>query len=80
VYSITKSGACPKCNGTGAHTHKDFTKCSQCNGRGITEQRQQYPNGFYNMVPSKCNRCQGSGSVVTRACPFCKGSKIVPAV
>lgn len=60
---------CDKCNKTGAHSDKDITVCSVCNGAGQTG----YAQGAVRYM-STCSGCGGAGRIITRKCDKCKGS------
>jgi molecular chaperone DnaJ len=65
-------GACETCSGTGAEPGSSPITCPQCNGSG--EVRQVRSTMLGQMVNvSVCGRCRGTGEIVEKACPVCRG-------
>jgi molecular chaperone DnaJ len=59
---------CLGCGGNGGQTQT----CNSCGGRGWTE--RMVGNAFFRQVQKEqCNRCQGRGSIVIKACNTCNG-------
>lgn len=62
-------GPCSHCNGTGCSSGKqEKTKCNKCNGRGSVQMQQ----GFF-IVEQTCDKCEGSGEILSNPCKFCNG-------
>jgi molecular chaperone DnaJ len=63
---------CLICDGSGAEPGKPATRCTTCNGSGELRRVQQSIFGqFVNVTP--CDRCRGTGQVVTHKCAECNG-------
>lgn len=58
--------ACPACRGSGAAEGADVTDCSECDGRGRTRR------GLFGPL-RPCDRCHGTGGVVSQVCARCGG-------
>lgn len=65
---IPRWETCPGCSGNGSKDGKDITTCSACKGAGQTRLQQ----GFFT-ISRACNKCGGSGQVITNPCTECKG-------
>ena len=66
---IPRQEACETCSGSGAAEGSKPTTCPQCQGRG----QLRYQQGFFT-VARTCGQCRGTGSVITKPCPTCKGA------
>ena len=66
---IPRLESCETCSGSGAAPGSKATTCPQCQGRG----QLRYQQGFFT-VARTCGQCRGTGSVVTKPCPTCKGA------
>jgi molecular chaperone DnaJ len=65
-------GSCETCGGSGAEPGSSPVTCPQCHGSG--EIRQVRSTMLGQMVNvSVCGRCRGTGEVVERVCPVCRG-------
>lgn len=65
-------GTCETCSGTGAEPGSSPVTCAQCGGSG--EVRQVRSTMLGQMVNvSVCGRCRGTGEIVERSCPVCRG-------
>ena len=69
---LTKKETCWTCEGTGARPGSKPQVCPQCQGRGQVIRNQ----GFFQ-VSTACNRCAGSGQVITDPCNDCHGQGLV---
>ena len=68
TLKYSKNVNCVNCGGRGGETHT----CNGCGGRGWTE--RMAGNAFFRQVQKEqCHRCQGKGSIVTKACNGCGG-------
>jgi molecular chaperone DnaJ len=65
---IPRMESCTQCDGTGAASPEDLTRCSDCGGTG----RQTFRQGFLSIART-CSACRGSGNVVRRPCEECNG-------
>jgi DnaJ homolog subfamily A member 2 len=73
VY-IKLNRICAKCSGRGG---ENVDTCKKCGGRGKVNGHRQV-GGFVTMFESRCNDCNGSGSIIKgRPCDGCNGSKYV---
>ena len=67
-----KNIRCGHCNGEGG----DTKICPHCHGNGVIEHRQI--NGNMTFVnQEQCNYCNGTGKIVTNACPKCNGTGFI---
>ena len=66
---IPRQETCETCSGSGAAAGSKPTTCPQCQGRG----QLRYQQGFFT-VARTCGQCRGTGSVITKPCPTCKGA------
>ncbi|MDR3358306.1 MAG: molecular chaperone DnaJ [Desulfovibrio sp.] len=75
TLSLPKRAVCKDCNGSGAAGDSRAETCRHCNGSGQIRRTQ----GFFQ-VAMPCNACRGTGRIITRPCPRCKGEGIVEEV
>lgn len=74
--SITKTGACDTCSGTGAKPGVKINTCTHCNGKGsITEAKQTMLGAF--MQTRECSVCHGVGKIPEEKCTTCKGHGVM---
>lgn len=64
---------CAICGGRGSEPGSQPERCPVCNGAGEVRRVQQSIFGQFVNVAS-CQRCGGSGQVITRPCKECQGS------
>jgi molecular chaperone DnaJ len=70
--TFTALGTCETCGGSGAEPGSNPVRCPQCSGTG--EIRQVRSTMLGQMVNvSVCGRCRGTGEIVERSCPVCRG-------
>lgn len=69
--TLNKSVACDACEGTGSKS-KSSVKCSACGGTGQVNVRQNTPFGQFMNVRT-CDKCGGSGKVISDPCGVCQG-------
>lgn len=72
---VRRHERCATCAGSGAAPGTSPTTCPVCKGTGHTSQGQ----GLF-AVSRACARCAGSGTVVDRPCPTCRGKRNVVKV
>ena len=68
---LTTDAQCSTCTGTGAKPGTSPKVCSNCQGRGVTDDNQ----GMFSFS-SPCHLCQGRGSVIESPCVTCHGSGV----
>lgn len=70
--TFTALGACETCAGSGAEPGSSPIACPQCGGTG--EMRQVRSTMLGQMVNvTVCGRCRGTGEIVEKPCPVCRG-------
>eukprot|EP00039_Didymoeca_costata_P024398 m.10189 g.10189 ORF g.10189 m.10189 type:complete len:391 (+) comp4217_c0_seq1:99-1271(+) len=74
---LSKQVVCDRCRGTGAKSPEDVKKCKKCKGSGIVITQHKLGPGFVQQVQSECDKCGGAGKTIKKACPQCKGSKVM---
>ena len=65
--------ACSKCQGTGADSLKSLRECPSCKGKGFSMIQGRNMHGQPQQFEGVCPQCQGTGRVVTKQCPICRG-------
>lgn len=70
--SLEKREVCRSCNGDGSVKGTGRKACPTCNGSGKIVQQ----TGFFS-ISRTCARCEGNGSIITQACPECRGKGYV---
>jgi molecular chaperone DnaJ len=70
---IARTENCSLCHGLGSKPGTSPTRCPTCNGTGQIRRVQQSIFGRFTNIAT-CSRCHGTGTIVTEACPQCKGS------
>jgi molecular chaperone DnaJ len=68
TIQIPRLETCETCHGSGSAPGSSPTTCPQCQGRG----QQRFQQGFFT-VARTCGRCQGSGRIISKPCPGCRG-------
>jgi molecular chaperone DnaJ len=68
---LTTDAQCSTCGGSGAKPGTAPKVCSNCNGRGVTDDNQ----GMFSFS-SPCQVCQGRGSVIESPCGTCRGGGV----
>jgi molecular chaperone DnaJ len=70
---ILRTEYCSSCQGTGARSGSQPTKCSNCNGVGRVRRVQQSLFGRFTNIAT-CPECHGEGRIITEPCPHCQGT------
>jgi DnaJ-related protein SCJ1 len=73
---IEKNVVCEDCSGTGAEDPNYVTTCDQCGGRGIRIIKQMLAPGIFQQMQGTCDRCRGTGKIITKPCKTCGGHKV----
>lgn len=69
---VTRLETCDTCHGSGAAEGTHPETCPVCHGTGQVQQQVNTPFGrMMNVVA--CQRCNGTGQIITNPCPTCKG-------
>lgn len=63
---------CSDCHGSGAAAGTTPQTCPECQGRGTINIQQRTPLGVMS-TQRTCNRCGGTGKVITTPCKKCNG-------
>jgi DnaJ-related protein SCJ1 len=74
---LKKRILCDHCRGSGAASDGDIRQCTGCGGTGVKVMKQQIFPGMFAQSQVGCNECGGTGRIVKRSCPHCKGNKVV---
>jgi molecular chaperone DnaJ len=70
---VARTEACSTCGGSGAAAGSKPVKCSACNGAGQVQYAHNTP--FGRIVQSHaCERCHGTGKMIEKPCPTCRGT------
>jgi DnaJ-related protein SCJ1 len=73
---VEKNVICEDCSGTGAEDPKYVVGCDQCSGRGIKIVKQMLAPGIFQQMQGMCDRCGGTGKIITKPCKTCQGQKV----
>lgn len=69
---IIRRTVCPACGGRGASSESQVEKCPGCGGTGVATQ------SFGPLSAQvECRQCRGSGRIIKRTCPVCRGARRV---
>jgi len=74
TIEFTRQDTCPSCSGSRSEKGKPPRKCPTCHGSGQVQRAGL--GGFFQMV-STCQKCQGTGQIITHPCRKCRGSGLV---
>ena len=75
TFKYKRRNLCKECNGTGASKDSKKETCPSCHGTGrITITRQNGFSLFQQISP--CERCGGTGYIISNPCPTCGGSGV----
>jgi len=69
---IEVNSICKECKGTGAKNGKMKT-CPNCNGTGQIKRIQRSPFG-QSIFITTCEKCKGSGRIISEKCEVCNGT------
>ncbi len=78
IHNITKTiiipkfETCTKCKGLGAESSNDIKTCDVCSGSGYVRRTQRTPFGLFSTT-TNCNKCHGTGKIITKFCNVCEG-------
>lgn len=73
--SLPRHVDCPECKGTGAAAGSSPETCRHCGGTGQIRRSQ----GFFQLS-MPCSVCHGTGQIITKPCPKCKGEGTVETI
>jgi len=73
TIKIKRNETCNICEGSGAKTGTNPSRCKQCNGSGQVRQVRQSFFG-QSVVVTECPLCKGTGEFVENPCSSCHGS------
>ncbi|QEE17684.1 molecular chaperone DnaJ [Promethearchaeum syntrophicum] len=74
--SYSRSEPCHQCDGLGALSRKDIKSCPTCGGSGQETRTVRSILGLMRQSV-KCSQCNGTGEIIRKVCPVCKGNKVV---
>ncbi|MHA1719374.1 MAG: molecular chaperone DnaJ [Promethearchaeota archaeon] len=72
----TRSEPCPRCDGLGALSRSDIQTCPTCGGSGQETRTVRSILGLMRQSTT-CSQCNGTGEIIRKSCPVCKGRKVV---
>lgn len=70
TVTIPRMEKCPDCNGSGAESDDAIRECGECHGSGMVQRTQRIAFGTFTTT-STCQRCKGTGKVITAPCRNC---------
>jgi len=73
---MTRQVICPYCRGSGAEMPDDLVSCGQCKGQGFTVIQKHIGRGMYQQYRQNCEKCSGTGKLITKPCHRCHAKKI----
>lgn len=73
TIEIRRQEPCDKCEGSGAAAGSNPVACPRCAGMGRIRVSQ---GGFFTMTQT-CDRCRGTGQIITDPCSKCHGAGAV---
>lgn len=75
---FTRQAVCVHCQGSGADDAPgSVATCTTCRGSGVLVHEQQIMPGFVQRSQGPCPACGGQGRRVAKACPKCRGSRVL---
>ncbi len=75
---VPKNATCSTCGGSGSEPGKGPSVCSSCHGTGESRLTRRTPFGHFTSITT-CDRCGGTGKVITHPCGECRGRGFVRA-
>ncbi len=72
----TRSEPCHQCDGLGALSRNDIRSCPTCGGSGQETRTVRSILGLMRQSVT-CSQCNGTGEIIRKACPVCRGKKVV---
>lgn len=70
---VPRTETCDTCAGSGSAPGSKPKTCGACQGTGQVQYAQNTP--FGRMVQSRtCDQCHGSGKIIEKPCPTCRGA------
>lgn len=72
AINVPRSEMCEECNGTGAKSASDVSRCPDCEGTGHIQTTRRMPFGIFQTT-QVCGRCRGQGKIITKPCRVCNG-------
>eukprot|EP00771_Trimastix_marina_P000916 gnl/Trimastix_PCT/1950.p1 GENE.gnl/Trimastix_PCT/1950~~gnl/Trimastix_PCT/1950.p1 ORF type:complete len:379 (-),score=91.85 gnl/Trimastix_PCT/1950:142-1278(-) len=73
--AVSRQVICPSCRGSGAEGGA-MKSCPKCQGRGMYVEQQRMPMGIIQMQ-RPCDRCHGTGKIISQKCKKCRGRATV---
>jgi len=77
-FKIEKTVLCGTCKGKGSAKPNSVTKCSHCDGSGVTVTMRPLGFGMVQQMQERCRQCGGEGEVIKAKdrCKKCNGNKV----
>jgi len=78
-FPLKKTVTCSGCAGKGSSKPNSVTKCTHCEGRGVTVTLRHLGFGMVQQLQERCRQCNGEGEVIRPKdrCKQCSGNKVV---
>jgi len=73
---VPRTETCQRCQGSGAEPGTNSSRCPTCQGTGQMRFERASPFGRFIQI-QPCDKCHGSGVIITTKCRECKGTGIV---
>lgn len=77
-FKLEKTVICPGCAGKGSSKANAVTRCSACEGAGVTVTMRHLGFGMVQQLQEQCRQCGGEGEIIKPKdrCKQCNGDKV----
>ena len=76
TVNVYRDEQCSHCHGTGSEDGKSHV-CPDCGGKGMVQEMKQFGPGQFQIMSHPCERCGGTGKLISKPCHVCHGSGMV---
>lgn len=78
-FQLEKTVLCAQCKGKGSSKPNAVTKCSGCDGQGISITMRPLGFGMVQQLQETCKQCSGTGEIIKQKdkCKKCAGNKVM---